>query len=263
MRKRGRPPHPDLLTPRESEVLELIRDDLTNEQVAARLGISLDGAKYHVSEILSKLSVSSREEAAAWRPEQPRRPWRRAAVLPLVAKGAGLAFTAAAIAGLVVLALGVVRLDTSGEVTVAASDTPPLIGDHWHAEYEIWICGEKQPILSPFSSNPGEVPGNLIHATGILTLHDGIIHLIPGNPGEHGSGASLGRFFDYGGGFLTKNELRMPGTDTTYTNDDTCPDGTQAALTVQISRQTGRETIDDFALYVPQDGDRIIISFGP
>jgi hypothetical protein len=40
--------------------------------IAVRLGISPDGVKYHVSEILSKLGVSSRQEAAAWR---PRRPW--------------------------------------------------------------------------------------------------------------------------------------------------------------------------------------------
>ena len=50
-----------MLTPREQEVLALVRDGLTNEQIAARLGISESGARYHVSEILSKLGVSSRE----------------------------------------------------------------------------------------------------------------------------------------------------------------------------------------------------------
>src|SRR5437870_6830580 len=67
MGKRGRRPHPDILTPREWEVLDLLRERLTNEQIAERLGITLDGAKYHVSEILSKLGVATREEAAAWR----------------------------------------------------------------------------------------------------------------------------------------------------------------------------------------------------
>ena len=38
---------------------------LTNEEIAHRLGITLDGAKYHVSQILSKLGVATREEAAA------------------------------------------------------------------------------------------------------------------------------------------------------------------------------------------------------
>jgi Tol biopolymer transport system component/DNA-binding CsgD family transcriptional regulator len=67
--RRGRPPYPDLLTPREQEVLELLREGFTNQQIAERLGIGVYGARYHVSEILSKLGVSSREEAARWRGE--------------------------------------------------------------------------------------------------------------------------------------------------------------------------------------------------
>jgi DNA-binding CsgD family transcriptional regulator len=75
-RPRGRPPHPDILTPREWQVLELLRQRLTNEQIAQRLDISLAGAKYHVSEILTKLGLTSREEAAAWQPEPaPARRW--------------------------------------------------------------------------------------------------------------------------------------------------------------------------------------------
>jgi DNA-binding CsgD family transcriptional regulator len=66
---RGRPKYPDILTPREWEVLALIREGLTNAQIAGRLGISENGAKYHVLEILSKLGVSSRLEAAAWNRE--------------------------------------------------------------------------------------------------------------------------------------------------------------------------------------------------
>jgi DNA-binding CsgD family transcriptional regulator len=61
--KRGRPKHDDLLTPREWEVLSLIGEGLTNEQIAARLAISPNTAKFHVAEILSKLGVTSREEA--------------------------------------------------------------------------------------------------------------------------------------------------------------------------------------------------------
>ena len=49
MKRRGRPPYPDILTPREWEVLDLLRAGLTNEQIAAQLGISLQGAKFHVS----------------------------------------------------------------------------------------------------------------------------------------------------------------------------------------------------------------------
>jgi DNA-binding NarL/FixJ family response regulator len=58
-RKRGRPPHPDILTPREWQVLDLLRQGLTNEQIAHRLDISPATAKYHVSEIISKLCVTA------------------------------------------------------------------------------------------------------------------------------------------------------------------------------------------------------------
>jgi DNA-binding CsgD family transcriptional regulator len=62
----GRPRHQDILTPREWQVLDLLRQGLTNEQIAARLIITADTAKFHVSEILSKLGVQTRQEAAAW-----------------------------------------------------------------------------------------------------------------------------------------------------------------------------------------------------
>jgi len=90
MKRRGRPRHPDILTPREWEVLALLRDKLANPQIAERLGITRDAVKYHVSEILSKLGVASREEAALWRPSE--RPWW--AAWPLWAKIAGAATVA-------------------------------------------------------------------------------------------------------------------------------------------------------------------------
>ena len=51
MGKRGRPRHPDILTPREWQVLDLVRQGLTNEQIALRLDVSLATARYHVSQI--------------------------------------------------------------------------------------------------------------------------------------------------------------------------------------------------------------------
>ena len=103
----GRPRHPDILTPREWEVLTLLRERLTNEQIVSRLGVTLDGAKYHVSQILSKLGVETREEAAAWRPpEARRRGWAR---WPLWAKIAGAGTVVAVVVGLAVLAWGVAK----------------------------------------------------------------------------------------------------------------------------------------------------------
>lgn len=47
------------------------------------MGISRAGAKYRVSEILGKLGLASRYEAAGWQPV--RIPWRRAAALGFLA----------------------------------------------------------------------------------------------------------------------------------------------------------------------------------
>jgi DNA-binding CsgD family transcriptional regulator len=79
--KRGRPRHNDILTPREWEVLALLADRRTNPEIAAALGITLDGAKYHVSQILHKLGVHSREEAG--RLYRTHRPEQRSVLAPL------------------------------------------------------------------------------------------------------------------------------------------------------------------------------------
>src|SRR5438034_9533152 len=50
MASRGRPRHPDILTPREWEVLELLRSGASNAQIAKRLHITERTAKFHVSE---------------------------------------------------------------------------------------------------------------------------------------------------------------------------------------------------------------------
>jgi DNA-binding CsgD family transcriptional regulator/catechol 2,3-dioxygenase-like lactoylglutathione lyase family enzyme len=65
-RSRGRPPHDDLLTPAEWRVLEFVRHGLTNRQIAARHGHSLDAVKYHVANMLQKLGFSSRVELKRW-----------------------------------------------------------------------------------------------------------------------------------------------------------------------------------------------------
>jgi DNA-binding NarL/FixJ family response regulator len=51
------------LTPRESEVLQLLAQGLANKAIAERLGISDHTAKFHVNAILGKLGAQSRTEA--------------------------------------------------------------------------------------------------------------------------------------------------------------------------------------------------------
>lgn len=59
-------PGPDVLTPREREVVALLAEGLTNAQIADRLYISPRTAAVHVSNVLSKLGMGSRAEVAAW-----------------------------------------------------------------------------------------------------------------------------------------------------------------------------------------------------
>lgn len=61
----GSPPPPllDPLTPRETEVLQLLAQGLPNKQIAQRLGISPNTVKFHVNALFSKLAAASRTEA--------------------------------------------------------------------------------------------------------------------------------------------------------------------------------------------------------
>jgi DNA-binding CsgD family transcriptional regulator/catechol 2,3-dioxygenase-like lactoylglutathione lyase family enzyme len=65
-RPRGRPRHPDVLTPAEWRVAEAVRHGLTNRRIAAALGIGLDAVKYHVANALQKLGLASRAELRRW-----------------------------------------------------------------------------------------------------------------------------------------------------------------------------------------------------
>ena len=133
--RRGRPPYPGLLTPREQEVLALLQKGLTNEEIADRLGISRDGAKFHVSEILSKLGVQSRHQAAAWQSAGTGRFWgwgtlsaaAKKLSLEHVMKFTTGAVLAAAGAVVLLIALGILIMESrsSGEdeATAKSDDT--------------------------------------------------------------------------------------------------------------------------------------------
>ena len=236
---------PDDLTRRERAVLDLIRLGLTNEEIAGRLGISLDGAKYHVSQILSKLGVGSREEAAALAPAEARPWWMRAVGWGLAAKLAGAAVVLAAAAGIGVLVWAVIATGGAGnEEAQTQSLSGPHIGDHWHATLNILIGdGELPPIAWLDQSGLGHGPDWV----------DGILHIIPQTAVQEGEGSSLGRLFERAGGALSEDELRLPGGETYR------PDGSHAVLQVYLNGQP----LADWITYIPQDGDRIRIVFGP
>ncbi len=62
----SKPAHrPYLLTAREMQALPLLVDGLSNRQIARRLGVSENGAKRHVANVLAKLNCSNRTLAVA------------------------------------------------------------------------------------------------------------------------------------------------------------------------------------------------------
>jgi DNA-binding NarL/FixJ family response regulator len=60
------PQSPERLTPRETEVLRLIAEGKANKEISRLLGISEQTAKSHVHEILGKLGMLSRTQAAVY-----------------------------------------------------------------------------------------------------------------------------------------------------------------------------------------------------
>lgn len=66
-RKRGRPPHPDVLTPAEWRVVHAVRHGMTNTEIARRRGISVDAVKFHVANAIGKLGLRTRADLKHWR----------------------------------------------------------------------------------------------------------------------------------------------------------------------------------------------------
>ena len=66
-RGRDEPSHPKsvILTAREREVLRLVDEGLSNKEISTRLNIEVSTVKNHVHNLLDKLQVTSRMQAAA------------------------------------------------------------------------------------------------------------------------------------------------------------------------------------------------------
>ena len=141
---RGRPRHPDVLTPAEWRVLEELREGGTNAEIASRLGISGDAVKYHISNMLGKLELRDRRALAAWRPDTGRGHLGALGAIPAalglisrsvawVGTGAAVAAGVAVVSVTTMLVIAVVATQRGGEpatvieVPVAvtrAPDTP-------------------------------------------------------------------------------------------------------------------------------------------
>ena len=55
----------EALTPREQEVIALLAEGLSNKEIAGRLGIAPDTAKFHVGRLIDKLDATGRTDAVA------------------------------------------------------------------------------------------------------------------------------------------------------------------------------------------------------
>lgn len=143
------------LTPRQRQVLELLARGHTNAEIGEKLGITLAGAKWHVSELLTKLDAATREDLAErWlkerRPGQRLRRWFGgiAAVGPVKVSATAFAGAAALVAGIGVAA-GVIALREGDDRTLAA----PL------SSTETLQTAAAPPPALPAATLPAAAPG--------------------------------------------------------------------------------------------------------
>ncbi len=99
------------------------------------------------------------------------------------------------------------------------TDVPPVIGDHWHAAFGIYVCGEWQPDIPEFENT-----------TGVHTHGDGVIHIHPFSQSGAGENATLGTFLEDTDVDLSDDELTI-GEETWKEGEDRC-DGQDAELVV-------------------------------
>ena len=151
------------------------------------------------------------------------------------------------------LILALVAILAAAVLETSGSTGPPSTGDHWHAQYLFIVCDEVQENAPTWEG------------VGVHTHGDGLIHIHPFAADEEGRGARLVKWFEYGGGTLTDDEVRLPGDETTYQNGDECPGGEEGIVQVFVtSAATGEEEqLEDWSEYIPQDGDVVVIYFGP
>jgi DNA-binding CsgD family transcriptional regulator len=158
------------LTSRQVEVLDLLARGRTNPQIAEALGISLPGAKWHVSEVMNKLGAASREEAvAAWREHQriAARAARAAKVLLpavalkslLLATGAATTATAIVVAAVVLSATEPAREPREAAVS-SSSTVPPEVEQRAKALIAEVMAPYPVRVLPPGTRAATPVPGS-------------------------------------------------------------------------------------------------------
>lgn len=169
-------------TLRQKQVLDLMTRGCSNTEIADALGLSLAGAKWHVSEILSNLQAESREEAADY--------WRRYNGLAprfsrvfrgiagaLATKWVAAAFAVAAIGGATALAVAALIDNPPSEPTglgapnpsptaaVAAASAPTVepgfttawLWDSGHAGAWVWLEADETNVAGAVLEGLGDL----------------------------------------------------------------------------------------------------------
>ena len=150
--------------------MDFLRLGFTNEQIGGRMGISANAVKYHVSEIISKLGVRNRREAARW-PE--RRPWwatafapaafllrKGEAAMPLKLSTAALAISGgvvvAAVAGIgLILFLLLANAEEPDDAALRSGDPRALVDEALSAMAQV----DSYDVAFRFPTQPDDVRG--------------------------------------------------------------------------------------------------------
>jgi DNA-binding CsgD family transcriptional regulator len=165
--RRGRPPHPEPVTPAEARVLELVREGMPNAEIAVRLGLSVNTVKYHVSNLLAKAGVTDRAELRDARLDARPRTRRLRAFLPTLPLWLKLVGGAAAAT---VMGLGAVTYfaaDSSPTDDTFSSNNVP-IPDGYERPSAAELTARGMLDAGPFFTSPNAVAG--IQIRGDMTV---------------------------------------------------------------------------------------------
>jgi len=141
------------------------------------------------------------------------------------------------IAATVVLATLYVSGSTVFLNLVSASQGPI----HWHADFEIWLCGENVTSIAKPEFPRNKVGNETLHHHNDFRIHvEGLV--------VNKQDVSLGRFFQSIGGGLTKDSIIVPlenGEKLSYTNGMLCPNGKTGKLRLLVmNSQTAGEFVE-------------------
>ena len=156
-----------------------------------------------------------------------------------------------AVGAMVIVGVLLVVVSAAGRDSTAE---PPRLGDHWHAAYGIYDCGELVPPLDDVK--PDE--------SGIHTHGDGLVHMHPFATRYTGEGANLTAFAEQVGLELEDDRIEAPGIS--RANGDEC-DGEEGVLQLwvwdSIADDEPTRIESDYADYAPPDGSLLTLAFAP